>query len=288
MNNSYKLLNLYRFKALPSPKGVDLPAKRRGPAKAKRVTKDKEKARSLDGKGLGNLDGKALGNLDGKGLPNHYQQGASQHHWRRHQNRRSLKKHGKYRCFRRVKKHGKWRREKYYSNHRCPKGHSKEFEEDDSASGGHWSGGQVGGGSQVGGGGQVGGGPGSGGQGPSAPHSQGRTSGGTEAAAQREPSVASPEINASMGGFAKLVHDNPHGLNDPEPDPESARPIDLFPLIDWRPVNRRKEILSSGRNVGPYWSMDTMKKIWAGANPQIIVASPIDVLDDSVAKVNLS
>ena len=75
--NSYKLLNLYRFKALPSPKGVDLPAKRRGPAKAKRVTKDKEKARSLDGKGLGNLDGKALGNLDGKGLPNHYQQGAS-------------------------------------------------------------------------------------------------------------------------------------------------------------------------------------------------------------------
>jgi len=62
-------------------------------------------------------------------------------------------------------------------------------------------------------------------------------------------------------------------------------PINILPRIDWRPVGRRREILSSGNNRRPFWRFRTIRRIWRGSSPQIAPSRPIAVLRDSLITV---
>ena len=57
-----------------------------------------------------------------------------------------------------------------------------------------------------------------------------------------------------------MVHKNK--IRRLEAHPADIRPVDLFPLIDWRSVNKRKEVLNSGEKDGPFWPFAMLKKIW--------------------------
>lgn len=64
-------------------------------------------------------------------------------------------------------------------------------------------------------------------------------------------------------------------------------PINILPRVEWRPVGRRREILSGGSASQPFWRLRVIRRIWRGQNPQIAPARPIPVLRDSIVTMSL-
>lgn len=64
-------------------------------------------------------------------------------------------------------------------------------------------------------------------------------------------------------------------------------PVNLLPRVEWRPINRRREILSSGNASRPFWSFQVIRRIWRGQNPQIAPARPIPSLRDAIITVSI-
>lgn len=64
-------------------------------------------------------------------------------------------------------------------------------------------------------------------------------------------------------------------------------PVNLLPRVEWRPINRRREILSAGSASRPFWSFQVIRRIWRGQNPQIAPARPIPSLKDAIITVSI-
>lgn len=64
-------------------------------------------------------------------------------------------------------------------------------------------------------------------------------------------------------------------------------PINILPLIPWRPIERRREILSSGQPGTPFWPFRTIRRIWRGRNPQIAPYRDIPLLRDGIVTVRI-
>lgn len=66
-----------------------------------------------------------------------------------------------------------------------------------------------------------------------------------------------------------------------------SAPQNIFPRIEWRQINIRREILASSDKKKPFWPYKAIAKIWTGANPQIVISKPLRILGDGFAKVKL-
>ena len=67
-----------------------------------------------------------------------------------------------------------------------------------------------------------------------------------------------------------------------------SNPENIFPKIDWRQVNIRREILTPLDSTQPFWQYKTISKIWNGPNPQIVISKPLRELGDGFAKIKLA
>ncbi len=69
--------------------------------------------------------------------------------------------------------------------------------------------------------------------------------------------------------------------------PRINEPINILPRIQWRQINTRWEILSSGNPRQPFWQLRHIRRIWRSQNPQIAPARPIRSLKDSLITMSL-
>jgi hypothetical protein len=64
-------------------------------------------------------------------------------------------------------------------------------------------------------------------------------------------------------------------------------PVNILPLIPWRPIEQRREILSSGNPARPFWPFRVIRRIWRGRNPQIAPYRDVPLLRDGIISVRL-